>query len=153
MPRAARGRLSSSAPSARASRACRIGAWQSSSTRSGSSSLWAAILQVSRGFVRDFPYFRIAKFEVSGVSDRVKQDVRAALDTALGPNPTLLGLDKEAVRSKLARIPYVRDLTVETVLPDTIIVKAAERQPEAVVHAGEQFFLIDREGRGDGAGG
>ena len=89
--------------------------------------------------------FKLADVTVEG-RDYVE---RSAILTALGAQrgDSLLGIDLQAARKRLEAIDWVASATVERRLPDTLYVTLKERRAVAIWQNGEEYTLIDRNGR------
>jgi cell division protein FtsQ len=70
--------------------------------------------------------------------------VLSLLDGLQGRNMMLVNL--EAWRQKLMTSPWVEGASMRRVLPGTVDVLIAERQPMGVGRVGDQLFLIDHQG-------
>lgn len=74
---------------------------------------------------------------------------RSAILEALGvkQGDSLLGIDLQAARQRLEAIDWVASATVERRLPDTLYVTMVERRAVGIWQNGEEYTLIDRDGR------
>ncbi len=74
---------------------------------------------------------------------------RSAILGALGvkAGDLLLGIDLQASRRRLEAIDWVASATVERRLPDTLYVVLVERRAVAIWQNGDEYTLIDRDGR------
>jgi len=78
--------------------------------------------------------------------DYVERDaILAALNVKAGDS--LLGIDLQASRQRLEAIDWVASATVERRLPDTLYVTLKERRAVAIWQSGDEYTLIDRDGR------
>ncbi len=100
---------------------------------------------VSRSVVVAITPFKLSDVTVEG-RDYVE---RGAILTALGvkTGDSLLGIDLQASRKRLEGIDWVASATVERRLPDTLYVTLKERRAVAIWQSGEEYTLIDRNGR------
>jgi cell division protein FtsQ len=87
--------------------------------------------------------FTLESVAVSGNKTLGRADVVGAAGLRVGES--LIGLDLEGVRAKLASHPWVREASVRRRLPGTIVVEIVERVPCAVVR-GDRDLLVDDEG-------
>ena len=73
---------------------------------------------------------------------------RAQLLKALGANrgTAILGVDLTAARQRIVALPWVRDASVERVLPDTVVIRIIERKPVALWQRQGTFTLVDAAG-------
>ena len=104
-----------------------------------------AIAHVTIGFVQDQPYFKVSQLRIEGVSKPIAEQLQQQIEGFLTRNRNMLSLNSGELAHMLEALPRVRNLRLEKVYPDTLLVRAAERQPAAVV-VGDGFFLVDREG-------
>ena len=72
----------------------------------------------------------------------------AALRGALGVErgAAILSIDLVAARERLLALPWVSDVSVERVLPDTVVIHLIERRPVALWQQNGRFALIDGSG-------
>jgi cell division protein FtsQ len=76
------------------------------------------------------------------------QTPRSQLLKALGANrgAAIFGVDLTAARQRIIALPWVRDASVERVLPDTVVIRIIERKPVALWQRQGTFTLIDAAG-------
>lgn len=99
----------------------------------------------SRSFVGAITPFKLADVTVEG-RDYVERDaILAALNVQAGDS--LLGIDLQAARKRLEAIDWVSAATVERRLPDTLYVTLKERRAVAIWQNGNEYTLIDKNGR------
>lgn len=89
--------------------------------------------------------FKLADITVEGRDYVTREDVLAALNVSSGDS--LLGIDLQAARRRLEAIDWVASATVERRLPDTLYVTLKERRAVAIWQNGDEYTLIDRNGR------
>lgn len=111
----------------------------------GLAAVIAAIAHVSQGFLQDMPYFRLSRLQVHGVSAQMETDLQRILEQALSRNRNLLSLDLGEITRRIREHPRIRQLQLEKIYPDTLVIRASERQPEAIVNT-DAFYFVDREG-------
>lgn len=85
------------------------------------------------------PAFRVHRVEVTG--DRlVSRD--AVLAAARVPQASLFTVDGDAIRARIASLPWVRTATVTTQLPSTLEIAVTEWQPDLLLrHAADTTFV------------
>jgi hypothetical protein len=85
------------------------------------------------------PTFRVHTVELSG--DRLLgRDV--LLSAANVPRSSLFAVDSDGIRTRLAQLPWVRSVSVTTVLPSTVRITLTEWQPDIVLsHRGSSSFV------------
>lgn len=89
--------------------------------------------------------FKLSDVTVEG-RDLVSPDaVLAALNVKMGDS--LLGIDLQAARQRLEAIDWVSSATVERRLPETLYVTLKERRAVAIWQNGNDYVLIDTNGR------
>jgi len=86
----------------------------------------------------------ITRITVSGNSRLSKGEVVALLDGIHGAN--MLTVDLESWRQKVLSSPWVADAAVRRVLPGTVAVVVAERQPMGIGRVNDDLYLIDDRG-------
>ena len=95
-------------------------------------------------FAVNSPRYHVKHIVVYGTSAVTPAEVRQAAGITTGDN--LLFLDKAAVATRVASLPYVASAEVQRELPNTLIIHLTERQAAATLLAGRRSFLIDRDG-------
>jgi POTRA domain-containing FtsQ-type protein len=86
---------------------------------------------------------KVGKVEVRGGHFLSEGEVRELLGPAVGEN--ILGLDIDALKSRLRASPWVADATVSRTLPDTLRVEIRERVPLALAEM-DRLYLMDGDG-------
>lgn len=86
---------------------------------------------------------KVARVDVRGSRFLSEGEVRGLLGPAVGEN--ILGLDIEALGSRLRASPWVADATVRRALLDTIQVEIRERVPLALAEV-DRLYLMDGQG-------
>src|SRR5258705_1029965 len=86
----------------------------------------------------------ITRLSVSGNSRMSRGEVVALLDGMRGTN--MLTVDLESWREKLLSSPWVADAAIRRVLPGTVAVAIAERQPMGIGRVNDDLYLIDDRG-------
>jgi cell division protein FtsQ len=86
----------------------------------------------------------ITRITVGGNSRLSKGEVVALLDGIRGAN--MLTVDLESWRRKLLSSPWVADAAIRRVLPGTVAVVVAERQPMGIGRVNDDLYLIDDNG-------
>jgi cell division protein FtsQ len=100
---------------------------------------------VTRGVIAAVTPFKLSDVTVEG-RDYVERDaILAALNVQAGDS--LLGIDLQGARRRLEAIDWVASATVERRLPDTLYVTMKERRAVAIWQNGNEYTLIDKNGR------
>jgi cell division protein FtsQ len=86
----------------------------------------------------------ITRINVSGNSRLSKGEVVALLDGLRGTN--MLTVDLDAWRRKVLSSPWVADAAIRRMLPGTVSVVIAERQPMGIGRINDHLYLIDDRG-------
>ena len=86
----------------------------------------------------------ITRISVSGNSRMSRGEVVALLDGLRGTN--MVTADLESWRQKLLGSPWVAEAAIRRVLPGTVAVAIAERQPMGIGRVGNDLYLIDDRG-------
>ncbi len=100
--------------------------------------LWAAYSKLMAS-----ERLKVGHVDVRGSHFLSEGEIRELMGPAVGEN--ILGLDLEALKSRLRASPWVADATVRRTLPDTIEVQIRERVPLALAEA-DGLYLMDAEG-------
>lgn len=108
----------------------------------GAGLLWSAM--VGYRLVRDAPYFRLQTVDIVGNQALSPEDVRYML--ALPASSTIWQLDLQRMGRRLERHPYVESVAIRRLMPDTLRIIIAERQPYVVAIAGQQRMVLDAAG-------
>jgi len=87
---------------------------------------------------------RITKLTVSGNVRMSRGEVVALLDGLRGQN--MVTVDLETWRMKLLSSPWVADARLRRVLPGTVAVAIAERQPMGIARLRGDLYLVDESG-------
>ncbi len=109
--------------------------------------LLALVLYVGYYAIRavlDADALTITRITVSGNSRLSKGEVVTLLDGIRGAN--MLMVDLESWRLKLLSSPWVADAAIRRVLPGTVAVVIAERQPMGIGRVNDDLYLIDDRG-------
>jgi len=88
--------------------------------------------------------FRVKEILVVGRKETSQEDLRKAIRLARGA--PILAFDLDAAKRRVESLPWVREATVERMLPSTVLLTIEERQPVALWQHKEQFHLIDESG-------
>jgi cell division septal protein FtsQ len=86
----------------------------------------------------------ITRINVSGNSRLSRGEVVALLDGLRGTN--MLTVDLDAWRRKVLGSPWVADAAIRRMLPGTVSVVIAERQPMGIGRINDHLYLIDDRG-------
>lgn len=87
----------------------------------------------------------IDEVQITGQSETSEVDVLDRL--AMGPFPSLVTFDVESARERIGALPWVDQVTIRKLYPDTLQVAIAERQPFAIWQNGSDIALIDKSGQ------
>lgn len=100
---------------------------------------------ISHSVVGAITPFKLADVTVEGRDYVERGAILAALNVSRGDS--LLGIDLQASRRRLEAIDWVEWATVERRLPDTLYVTLKERRAVAIWQHGDEYTLIDKNGR------
>ncbi len=87
----------------------------------------------------------IDQVEIKGQSETSEVDVLQKL--ALGDFPSIVTLDVIGAQERIQSLPWVKEVTLRKVYPDTLRVELTERKPFAVWKRASGFALIEKGGR------
>lgn len=90
--------------------------------------------------------FAVRTIEVEGTKHTPREAVDLVTRRYVGLN--LFQIDIARVQRDLAGVGWVRRIDIEKKLPDTLRIKITERQPVALVRAGERLLYVDEAGTG-----
>jgi cell division septal protein FtsQ len=88
--------------------------------------------------------FAVKKTEIVCGQEFVGRDIRALLDASKLRN--LLLLDIGCLKDRIEAHRWVKEARLRKVFPSTLKIEIKEREPAAVLKAGDSFLLIDRDG-------
>lgn len=88
--------------------------------------------------------FAIEDVKVSGNSETSEIEILQLI--GLDGTTSLVALDVDAARQKIARLPWVQNVEVRKVYPKTIEVKLTEREAYAIWQHGQELSLIEKGG-------
>jgi cell division protein FtsQ len=100
---------------------------------------------VTHSVVAAITPFKLADVTVEGRDYVSRETILAALNVQAGDS--LLGIDLQAARRRLEAIDWVASATVERRMPDTLYVTMKERRAVAIWQNGNEYTLIDKNGR------
>jgi POTRA domain, FtsQ-type len=106
----------------------------------------AAVLVVQLGILAVLlvsPAFKVHTIDVSG--DRLLSR-GAVLAAAQVPQSSLFTIDSDAIRTRLATLPWVRTATVTTQLPSTLTIAVTEWQPDVLLRHGADSTFVAANG-------
>jgi cell division protein FtsQ len=92
----------------------------------------------------DAPWFRVQEVAIIGLNHLKEDEILNAL--MIPPDASLLNLKSAQLAKRLEALPWLESSSVQLALPNRIVVEVTEREPLAVIHAGD-FYLIDSEGK------
>jgi cell division protein FtsQ len=98
-----------------------------------------AALWLGYHFVTTSARYAITSIEVRGARHLSEGEVRAALPVGIGDN-VFTASTGEAARA-LRRHPWIASVTVERVLPGTLVVELREHEPAAIALFGEPYLV------------
>lgn len=90
------------------------------------------------------PLLAVRQIAVRGNVRLSTGEVEALLADVRGQN--VLSVDFDEYRRRVLDSPWVERVTLSRILPSTIEVRIAEREPMAVARLGRQLYLVDRTG-------
>ncbi len=100
---------------------------------------WEAVLHVTTT-----PGLSLTTVEVEGTARTTPQAIRALLASFVGRN--LLTLDLDAIATRAASDPWVREAAVRRILPHTLRVSVVERRPAALAVIRGAVRVVDETG-------
>jgi len=104
-----------------------------------------AVAGLAYAAARYTPLFALEELEVTGGPPVVQEAVREAGAPFLGES--LVALDQDEVRRRLAALPSVRAVTVDRAFPHTLQIVVVPERALAVVRNGQEAWLVSERGR------
>ncbi len=89
--------------------------------------------------------FTVQEVLVVGRNQITKKQLLDAVKLARGA--PILAYDIDAARKRIEGLPWIKSVTVERMLPDTILLSVEERLPLALWQDRGRFHLIDQDGK------
>lgn len=94
---------------------------------------------------RETSLFAVRELDVSGAPPAVRRAVEQAARPALGES--LVALDQDELRRRLAALPAVKALTIDRSFPHTLRISVVPERPLAVVRQGDDAWIVSERGR------
>jgi cell division protein FtsQ len=88
--------------------------------------------------------FSVASIEIRGLAEADSTEISDRIDVTRASS--LLMLDAEKARARIAEIPWVADVTVKKLYPNRIVVSLTERQPFALWQDDGRIKVVDKSG-------
>jgi cell division protein FtsQ len=89
-------------------------------------------------------HLTVESVQVEGRKRADRQAILAALGVSRGM--PILAVDLDATKVRLETVPWVRNASIERLLPDTLYVRLTERAPLALWQHRGKFDLVDQDG-------
>lgn len=105
----------------------------------------ATVGHATYGYLLTSPHLRISKVEVTGLSEPVSKELRALVADYAVTHPSLFSLNLPTLQRTVSAHPRVKNVQLQKVWPDKLVIRANERTPCAVLIAGK-FYLLDPAG-------
>lgn len=86
----------------------------------------------------------VSRITLEGQARTTTREVSAAIKIHKGDS--LLGVDPDAVRTQLLRLPWVADASVRRAYPDTVAIRLIEKLPFALWKHGAGVAVVERSG-------
>lgn len=88
--------------------------------------------------------FAVEKVEIRGLAESDSTEIVDRID--LARHPSLLTLDVEGARKRVAEIPWLADVTVRKSFPNTLVVSLRERKAYALWQDDGRISVVDQAG-------
>ncbi len=89
-------------------------------------------------------YFGLRETQVRGVKELTEKDVLTLAD--LKPAQNLLAVNADAIRDRVRKSPWIKDVFVGRELPKRLVIEVCERTAVALLKRGDGFYLMDADG-------
>ncbi|MFH1331142.1 MAG: FtsQ-type POTRA domain-containing protein [Actinomycetota bacterium] len=107
-------------------------------------SLTGLLLAAAAAVALHSPWFKLQHIEIVGA---VRADVAGRVAHAgIGPGAFMIWLPSEEIERAVAADPWVREVRVERILPNRLVVEVLEHTPAAWVGGGSTWMLVSRAG-------
>ncbi len=90
------------------------------------------------------PRFQVKNIRVDGANVLREERIMEAAGITSADNVLLS--DTEAIRERVAGLPYVKHAEVQRVYPDTVVIRIEERVAEAILLVNNRAYEVDGEG-------
>ncbi len=90
------------------------------------------------------PVFRIRDVTVRGCRELTEKEIIAL--AAVKPSSTLLSINTDSVRRRIAANPWVKEVIVGREYPNRLVMEVRERKVLALLERPDGFYLMDTEG-------
>lgn len=99
--------------------------------------MWQTVLEKS--------YLNLGQIVIEGHQRTTKEDVNRALSLMQGT--PILDVDLAEVRQNLLQLPWVKEVSVERYLPNTLRLVFTEKKPIALWQHNKRYLPLDEEGK------
>ncbi len=99
----------------------------------------AATSYVGWSYLNESPRFRLTHVEISGNERASHEEIVRHL--ALGTEDNIFALDLDVARESLSRHPWIAEVEIRRVIPDTLVVRVREHVPVAIVALSKLYYL------------
>ncbi|MDO9558529.1 MAG: FtsQ-type POTRA domain-containing protein [Syntrophales bacterium] len=106
--------------------------------------LVTALLILGYSQTMSTPYFGLRETQVRGLRELTEKDVLVLAD--LKPAQNLLAVNADAIRDRVRKHPWIRDVYVGRELPRRLVIEVRERTAIALLKKGDGFYLMDADG-------
>lgn len=106
--------------------------------------LSAFILIGAYYYLSKSPYLQINEITIEGGKRVGSQEAMDIAGVKTGEN--ILALDLKAIRSRVEKLPWVREAVVQRVLPHSLEISIKERRPFALINLDSTLYIIDDRG-------
>ena len=106
--------------------------------------LMTSLLIIGYIHVMSAAYFSIRETQVRGVKELTEKDVLAL--AALKPAQNLLAVNADAIRDRIRKNPWIREVYIGRELPRRLVIEVRERTAIALLKREDGFHLMDADG-------
>lgn len=90
------------------------------------------------------PFFGVSETLVRGCKELTEKDVLVL--AALKPSQNLLAVNADAIRDRVRKHPWIKDVYVGRELPKRLVIEVRERTAIALLKKDDGFYLVDADG-------
>lgn len=106
--------------------------------------LVTALLILSYSQAMSTAYFGLRETHVRGLKELTEKDILTLAD--LKPAQNLLAVNADAIRDRVRKSPWIKDVFVGRELPKRLVIEVRERTAIALLKKNDGFYLMDADG-------
>lgn len=100
---------------------------------------------VGHRYLTSHPYFGLKHVEIQGHQHRDYGEILELARLEMGENT--LSIDMGNIRNRILHDPWVREVEVKRLMPDSLVISIVERQPVFLIQHDDRIFYAGTDGR------